>query len=258
MDGMAEEMSGSTSQKLDTVIITAEHSPESPSEFTRLRTFRCNEEDPRFPSLSVVYDSQSANRLECPPVFRLDEHGAPHVLGNGCYHKNVRQEWASLVATPSTAQFQDALAFTRSLGDLHLHTYGVTHEPEVRCCSLDSLWTDLNSNTSSQLGDLQAGGGDKVDPRVAASVFCIVLATDGVWDNWAYEDVTRFVMHSSCITAVQNAPDGAQRVAQSFMQRNAVYARRNFGSQADNATGIVAYVGKSESGVFSTRIVSST
>jgi len=32
---------------------------------------------------------------------------------------------ASLVATPSTARFQDALAFTRSLGDLHLQTYGM-------------------------------------------------------------------------------------------------------------------------------------
>jgi len=247
----------STVQKLDTVIITAEHSPECPAEFTRLRSFRCNEQDPRFPSLSVVYDSPSANRSECPPVFRLDEHGAPHVLNNGCYYKNVRKEWASLVATPGTAEFQDALAFTRSLGDLHLHTYGVTHEPEVQCFSLDSLWSDLN--TSNQLGsELPGGGGDEIDPRVAASVFCIVLATDGVWDNWAYEDVTRFVMHSSCVVAVQRAADGAQRVAQSFMQRNSVYARRNFGSQADNATGIVAYIGRPESGVFSTRIVNST
>lgn len=40
------------------------------------------------------------------------------------YYKNVRKEWASLVSTPVTAKFQDALAFTRSLGDLHLHTYG--------------------------------------------------------------------------------------------------------------------------------------
>lgn len=40
------------------------------------------------------------------------------------YYKNVRKEWASLVSTPPYAQFQDALAFTRSLGDLHLHTYG--------------------------------------------------------------------------------------------------------------------------------------
>ena len=40
------------------------------------------------------------------------------------YYKNVRKEWASLVSAPSTACFPDALAFTRSLGDLHLQTYG--------------------------------------------------------------------------------------------------------------------------------------
>ena len=36
------------------------------------------------------------------------------------YYKNVRKEWASLVATPTSARFQDALAFTRSIGDFHL------------------------------------------------------------------------------------------------------------------------------------------
>ncbi|CAN0308433.1 unnamed protein product, partial [Hapterophycus canaliculatus] len=36
------------------------------------------------------------------------------------YYKNVRKEWASLVATPLSARFQDALAFTRSIGDFHL------------------------------------------------------------------------------------------------------------------------------------------
>lgn len=40
------------------------------------------------------------------------------------YYKNVRREWASLVAAPPTAKFQDALAFTRSIGDFHLHIYG--------------------------------------------------------------------------------------------------------------------------------------
>ena len=77
------------------------------------------------------------------------------------------------------------------------------------------------------------------------SVVCIVLATDGVWDNWTYEDVTRFVMDASCLSAVNAGPDGAERVAKAFMQRNSVYARRNFGAQADNATGIVVYISDS-------------
>ena len=78
-------------------------------------------------------------------------------------------------------------------------------------------------------------------------IVCIVLATDGVWDNWAYEDVTRFVMDHSCLNAVSSGRDGAERVAKAFMQRNALYAKRNFGAQADNATGIVVYLSESPS-----------
>ncbi len=76
----------------------------------------------------------------------------------------------------------------------------------------------------------------------ASPVLCLVLATDGVWDNWTYEDVTKFVLDPSCLGAVAQGSDGAKRVALSFMQRNGVYAKRNFGAQADNATGIVMYL----------------
>lgn len=81
----------------------------------------------------------------------------------------------------------------------------------------------------------------------APDMVCIVLATDGVWDNWTYEDVTRFVLDPSCVSAAMAGTDGAQRVATAFMQRNAVYAKRNFGGQADNATGIVVYLSCSSS-----------
>ena len=81
----------------------------------------------------------------------------------------------------------------------------------------------------------------------APPMLCLVLATDGVWDNWTYEDVTRFVMDSSCVDAVAMGADGAHRVALSFMQRNAFYSKRNFGNQADNATGIVLYISPAQS-----------
>ncbi|CAN0529866.1 unnamed protein product, partial [Ectocarpus sp. 12 AP-2014] len=56
------------------------------------------------------------------------------------YYKNVRKEWASLVATPTSARFQDALAFTRSIGDFHLQTYGVSHVPDVMSLDLQQLF----------------------------------------------------------------------------------------------------------------------
>lgn len=82
--------------------------------------------------------------------------------------------------------------------------------------------------------------------KMSSSTICVVLATDGVWDNWLYEDVTRFVMDSSCLGAIAKAADGARRVTMSFMQRNAIYSKRNFGNQADNATGIVMYLSVAE------------
>lgn len=52
-------------------------------------------------------------------------------------------------------------------------------------------------------------------------------------------------MDSSCLNAVAADKEGAKRVALSFMQRNAFYAKKNFGNSADNATGIVLYISKS-------------
>lgn len=224
----------------DTLVITAEHSPESVSEFIRLRTFRSRETDANYPALLVVYDSPTQDKTLCPPVYSLDAAGNPTVTNNGRYYKNVRKEWASLVSTPPTAEYQDALAFTRSLGDLHLSTYGVTHLPEVYSIDLSNIFT--GSQPQSMAGMRKGTRGVGVTSGEATQMLCIVLATDGVWDNWVYNDVQKFVMDSSCIQALYEGADGAKRVAQSFMQRNAVYARRNFGKQADNATSIICYL----------------
>jgi len=136
LSGVTDQSSGSGNESV--LVLSAEHSPESAYEFRRLRRFRARDTDPRLPALSVVYDSPSHDKSQCYAVFPLPDNSicttpvpvsAEEVLvasGRGSYFKNVRREWASLVATPKNARFQDALAFTRSLGDLHLHTYGMT------------------------------------------------------------------------------------------------------------------------------------
>jgi len=121
---------------VDTMVITAEHSPESSSEFCRMRAFRAREGDATQPSLHVVYDAPAQDKTRCSPVFEFDDAGVPVITNRGKYYKNVRKEWASLVSTPTSALYQDALAFTRSIGDLHLHVYGVTHYPEIHCVNL--------------------------------------------------------------------------------------------------------------------------
>lgn len=86
--------------------------------------------------------------------------------------------------------------------------------------------------------------------QLASTTVCVVVATDGFWDNWVYEDVGRFMMDASCLGAIASSHDGAQKVANSFMARNMGFSRRNFGNQADNATAVLLYL--SYSPAFST------
>lgn len=258
----AELLSDTTES--NTIIITNDHSPENIKEFHRLRDFKQRDGDPQQPALLVVYDYPATDKIHCPPVFEVLADGTHRIAGRPKYYKNVRKEWASLVNTPHTARFQDALAFTRSLGDLHLSTYGVTHMPEVQKIELDKVYAAMDAyaataNTTTattatadtttaatesemEIESSSSSSSGKCGASVPPPMLCVVLATDGVWDNWEYADVTKFVLDGTCIKAVSDGADGAQRVALSLMQRNAHYAKKNFGRSADNATGIVMYL----------------
>lgn len=67
----------------DTITITAEHSPECPYEFLRLREYRARDGDPSEPALMVVYDAPSFEKARCNPVFEIDSSGIPCVTGRG-------------------------------------------------------------------------------------------------------------------------------------------------------------------------------
>jgi hypothetical protein len=120
----------------------------------------------------------------------------------------------------------------------NLHNFlklGVTHLPEIQRIDLEILFKLLRENPESE---------NETNPvkDLEKSTVCILLATDGVWDNWVYEDVSRFLFDQSCLQAVLAGSDGAQRIVTSFMQRNSYFAKKNFGNQADNATGILLYL----------------
>lgn len=171
-----------------------------------------------------------------------------------------------------SAKFQDALAFTRSLGDLHLHTYGttyliklicflshivanafaillgVTNLPEVHKVELAPVfqaltnYTDTAQEVNGDNSNSEQVSGPTPVQQIANATICVVVATDGVWDNWLYEDVARFVTDASCLNATATHAEGAQKVVTSFMIRNSQFSKRNFGTQADNATGIALYL----------------
>ena len=72
-----------SSEHSNTIVVTAEHSPESPYEFLRLRDFRPRIDNPKHPSLNIVYDSPAHEKAQCPPVFLLGINGNPIVTNKG-------------------------------------------------------------------------------------------------------------------------------------------------------------------------------
>lgn len=72
-----------STERSNTVLVTAEHSPESPEEFYRMRRFRCRETDSMQTALHVVYDSPSVEKVLCPPVFFVDGEATATVTNRG-------------------------------------------------------------------------------------------------------------------------------------------------------------------------------
>ena len=83
----------SSDEETSMIIITAEHSPESITEYDRMLKFRSSEIDPRYPALHVVYDAPGQEKIKCPPCFDIDNNGNPTLTNKGAYYKNVRKEW---------------------------------------------------------------------------------------------------------------------------------------------------------------------
>lgn len=139
------------------------------------------------------------------------------VVPDKAYFKNVKDEYATVISKNSLT----SLSMTRSLGN-----NGITHKkPTIMQVSLAGL--------TSEWG-------------------CFCLATDGIHDNWVnINDPTlpgrpslhEFVMHDTCISALSEE-DGATKCAESLIQRNSVYAKRNFGDNSDNSSVALVYIKK--------------
>jgi len=199
--------------------LSADHSPESHTEFQRMHRYRPHSTAAHTPELLFVYDTLTASKLSCPSIFDVDPRtGMPTKTERGSYYKNVRCEWATLVATPPHAPYQDALAFTRSLGDLHLQTYGVSHTPET-------WWMDTVVDGAA----------------LVPYPLGLVLSSDGIWDNWKFEEVAAFTLTASRVAEAARTGSSVT-AANELMAANLERARANFGTSADNMTAIVLYL----------------
>jgi serine/threonine protein phosphatase PrpC len=227
--------------------LTCDHSPESIDEYIRMRTFKCSDENPNHAELLCVYDNQYKHKTRCPNVFDISESGIPTIRQDDgsfeYYYKNVRKEKASYV---SDKRGENVLSVTRALGDFKLQTLGLSNKPEIQSIDLEPIFAQLKLQIDAASSVYSYIDTETVKPVDPMSL-CIVLCTDGVWDNWIYDHVCKFVMDPSCLNAVvADQEKGAARVAKSFMLRNQAFARKNFGSGSDNATGIVMYITQEE------------
>ncbi|RHZ39282.1 hypothetical protein DYB26_003869 [Aphanomyces astaci] len=151
------------------VFLTGTHAPDCTSEFNRLAELglgaQCQFDHATDPQDRVPIFIPAARR----PVNPVRIH-TPHCIKDapprGGYVKNARNEWACVVSAPPHAAFPDTLACTRSLGDFHMHMYGVTYEPDV---------AETN-----------------VEPGAT-----LLLATDGVWDVWQFKQVASYIQRNN-------------------------------------------------------------
>jgi serine/threonine protein phosphatase PrpC len=250
--------------------LTSEHSPEDPEEYKRMRNFKSCDHNPLEAELLCVYDNQDEEHKKyCHPTFNTEKKEPTLIKPDSSfkyYYKNVRKDVATYVCHRTDNRI--ALASTRSIGDHGLNILGVSNKPIIKSVDLENIFKKLkveidaarvknDKEETKKLLDaretLLASGGSAiiegtpfppplVEPELDPMTICIVLCTDGVWDNWIYDHVGKFVMDKSCLKAVMNNSDGAQRVAKSFMFRNKTFAKKNFGISADNATGTIMYL----------------
>lgn len=98
------------------------------------------------------------------------------------------------------------------------------HEPEIRWCELTALQQGVGTQISAPSGPL-----------------VLALCSDGVWDNWRFEDVSQFALHPGRVEFALRH-ESAQACCVDLMQANLERARVNFGSSADNMTAVLAYL----------------
>lgn len=264
------------------LVLTGEHAPDSRREFLRARAIRRSETNDAFPGLRFLFDACDPRVQERTLIFQVDAAtGELSQRSDGAYLKNVRDEWATLVATPSDAPYPDSLAFTRSLGDFHMHVWGVNCEPSVHVLSLEAIARrtferqrrhqsghsnnqhdheddGFVSNTESD--DNSSSGSESMDDTSDASdrdavEFTLVAASDGVWDAWKYDDLFEFLDASDAKRRARatsgSSSDGptstptdsyaVDRAVASLLKANLKRAQSIFGDDADNMTAMVCH-----------------
>lgn len=224
---------GYTDETLTTaIVLTRDHSPDNVDEYKRIR------ESVKDPKLLFVYDEQGKEKAMCEPIFEDGADGPVVRTDVPFYHKNVSKQRATYIATPPDAQYRDALASTRSIGDFNLNKYGLSPKPEIQSIDLNTIFESM----VQEAVPVQEATVLETQSTTEPKTLCLVFGSDGVWDNWIIDHVQKFVMDPSCLNAIRT-PDGAERVTKSFMARNLAFSKKHFGNyNYDDATSVIMYI----------------
>ena len=201
--------------------LCADHTPMSVEEYVRVaRLTESRGED--WEPANFVYDADNSN--DVLEIFAVSEEGQVQVdkelqgrlddLGVG--YKTTRGDRPTALVVPETSKYgMQRLGMTRSLGDFYMQYHGCTFEPEVSCIDLFDLVTQLKHVT-------------------------VIVASDGLWDIWAYKDVLKEPLKATESSGGSGLlqPAKVQATLDALVEETRKETAEMFGDSADNISAV--------------------
>jgi serine/threonine protein phosphatase PrpC len=218
--------------------LSVDHGPENPDEFIRVQSLDSSAHPLK---LLFVYDKTNVFRkYECPCVFRddgtKDQLFVANPWGHGLHPTNVRYEPAVYAVTPrQVSKDSTCIAMTRALGDFYAHQFGLSAVPNIGVKNI-TIQRDSNSNNSSMDTSTNSANSPTSSSNNHCSEFTIIVASDGVWDCWRYENFQEFVndqLFKKKLDVVQTG--------ESALDESITRAITNFGSKHYDDACLIAF-----------------
>jgi len=226
--------------------LTVDHGPESQDEYKRVQSLTEGE----YPvKLLFVYDKTSVFRkYECPLVFLTDgsrdQTFVRNPWGNGLHPTNVRYEPAVYAVTPrSVVKDAACIAMTRSLGDFYAQQFGLSFVPSITVRKLGRRGETPEDVQSEQKNEalrssvtVQDASALTTDKEDNVRDYTVIVASDGIWDCWKYNDFTEF-MNDTLTKQKEDVSGSVQTVLDESIKR----AKANFGVKHFDDASLIAW-----------------
>ena len=199
----------------------ADHTPTNGDEFIRVHNLAGERPDGWEPANFVYdtsgseYDAEARGLLE---IFAVTDDGNVDLADVDATltecdvgYKSKRGDRPTALLVPEGDVYaSQQLGITRSLGDFYLQYHGVSWEPAVSCIDLFDVQSELRRVT-------------------------LVLASDGLWDLWGYQECLEHVFAQPPPTSTAQV----KAACKELIETTRVRGEEIFGESADNITTIV-------------------